>query len=64
MQRFAGGNVCDAGGVVSGASCQRSVVWGPLKIEYTIFVDMMINPLRVCSYVVVTIWFMRTDWND
>ena len=47
MQRLASGNVCDAGGVISGASCQRSVVGRPLKIEYAIFVDITINPVRV-----------------
>jgi hypothetical protein len=49
MQRFTGGDVRDTGGVVSGARCQRAVVGGPLKIEYTVFVDIVIDPLRVYS---------------
>jgi hypothetical protein len=45
MQSFAGGDVCDAGGVVPGACGQRGVIGGPLKIEYPVLVDVKVDPV-------------------
>jgi hypothetical protein len=53
MQSFAGGDVCDAGGVVPGARGQGAVVWGPLKIEYSVFVDVEVDPVWLWQIITV-----------
>lgn len=45
VQGFAGGDVCDAGGVVPGAGGQGRVVRGPLEIEYPVLVNVKVDPV-------------------